>query len=786
MTPVSSPDSDFGPPGTIPPSSGRTIDIVQFALSIWKPLAIGLGAGLLLGILAYLYVGPAYEAQTRILVRAKSGVSTRPGQGSLVGDRAEHVALIRSDSIVHLALTQHGLAELPAFAGVPDPIDEIIEVLKVTRSAGRDTSKDNVFDITFTHRDPETARRVVAAIVEAYRTFLAETLQRELAHSTQSSQQREAALRKEIQDLELDHARWREQVPHIFRSAPVVNAQGSSLAQQNRWEQELDAVAKLLQDNFLARREVEAKLNTLRSMIAGGQPRDIIEFWIMNSLAPPAGGGGSGTAAASGPGLFTTPPAKATLDADLMRVRMQEAVLLHLVGPDHEDVKKVRRQIETILGFYRQQGLSPPHLEPLPNDPRSRGLAVAAGVNLPQMYEQMLQNQLEYFDHQAAALREQLADSERKAKEAAILELEDQRRKEEIAAKKKELERLVADIAAFKASLDSEGYLVTPVAQIRVERSLKQLLKLLGVFGLLGMGTVFGLAYLREWYDSTIRSPDEVRRAIGVTVLGAVPHFEGRPNDRALAAATGVSAALHYYHRPGSREAEAFRSIRTTLFSAAKEAGHKVIQLSSPEPGDGKTTSACNLAVAIAQSGKRVLLIDADLRRPTVHTVLGLRNQVGLADVLRREIDWEHAVQPTRIDGLVVLPSGPSLENPAELLSQATLGQVLQQARAEYDYILVDTPPILAVSDPCIVSPHVDGLVLVVRMFKNKRAALVRARESLETHGVTIYGVLANDLDEKAAGYGYGTGAYAEYYQSGQEEGSLAGPAPLSGARAAR
>lgn len=782
MTPASAPDSDYGLPGTTPSSPGRTIDIVQFAVSIWKPLAIGLGAGLLLGILAYLYLGPTYEAQTRILVRAKSGVSTRPGQGSLVGDRAEHVALIRSDSIVHLALTQHGLAELPAFARSKDPIDEIIEVLKVTRSAGRDTSKDNVFDITFTHRDLETARRVVAAIVEAYRTFLADTLQRELAHSTQSSQQREADLRREIQDLELDHARWRDQVPHIFRSAPVVNAQGSSLAQQNRWEQELDAVAKLLQDNFLARREVEAKLNTLRSMVAGGQPRDIIEFWIMNSLAPPAGGGGSPGAAAGGPGLFTAPPAKTTLDADLMKVRMQEAVLLHLVGPDHDDVKKVRRQIETILAFYRQQGLTPPHLEPLPNDPRSRGLDVAAGVNLPQMYEQMLQNQLEYFDHQAATLREQLAESERKAKEAALLELEDQRRKEEIAAKKKELERLVADIASFKASLDSEGYLVTPVAQIRVERSLKQLLKLLGVFGLLGAGVVFGLAYLREWYDSTIRSPEEVRRAIGATVLGTVPHFEGRPNDRALAAATGISAALYYYHRPGSREAEAFRSVRTTLFSATKDAGHKVIQVSSPEPGDGKTTSVCNLAVAMAQSGKRVLLIDADLRRPTVHAVFGLRNQVGLSDVLRREIAWEHAVQPTRIDGLAVLPSGPSPDNPAELLSQAALGQLLRQGRGEYDYLLVDTPPILAVSDPCIVSPHVDGLVLVVRMFKNKRAALVRARETLETHGVPLYGVLANDLDEQAAGYG--TGAYAEYYRSEQEESPASVPGPLAAARA--
>lgn len=772
MTPSPAPHSpseiDFAPLGHLPSNSGgRTIDIVHFALSIWKPLAIGLGGGILLGICAYLFRGPTYEADTRILVRAKSGVSTREVGGSLVGDRAEHVTLIRSDSIVHLALTEHGLAELPAYQASDDPIEDIIYSLKVTRSAGRDSSKDNVFDIVFTHRDPETARQTVTAIIDAYRTFLSQTLQSELHHSMQTSQQREAALRQEVKQLELEHARWRDGVPHIFRSAPVVNAQGSSLVQQNRWEQELDAVAKLIQDNFLARRDVEAKLSTLRNMLASGQPRDVIEFYIMHAIASTttgSSGGGASGGGGGGAGILAGPPAKTTLDTDLMKARMQEAMLLHLVGPDHDSVKKARRQIETILGFYRQHGLAPPQLQPLPHDPRGQGLAIASGVNLPQMYEKMLENQLEFLSNQEAALREQLDESEQKAKQAALLELEDQRRKEEIAAKKKELERLVTDIADFMAGQDSEGFLVQPIAQVRVGRSLKQLLKLLGVFAAAGMCTVFGLAYFREWYDSSVRTPEEVRRAIGATVLGAVPHFLSRPNDRAVEQATGVSAALHYYHRPGSREAEAFRSIRTTLFAATKDSGHKVIQVCSPEPGDGKTTSACNLAVAIAQSGQRVLLIDADLRRPTVHTVLGLRGDVGLSEVLRREIDWEHALQPTRIDGLTVLPCGRCPENPAELLSLATLGQVLRQARADYDYILVDTPPVLAVSDPCIVSPHVDGMLLVVRMFKNKRAALTRTREALETHGVALYGVLANDLDLEINGYG--SGNYAEYYRS--------------------
>lgn len=762
------PDLDFAPLGHIAPSAGgKSIDIVRFTLSIWKPLAIGLGGGLLLGFLAYMVLGPSYDAATRILVSEKSKVSTQSASANLVGDRGEHLTLIKSDAIVHRALTDHGLGQLPAFAGSDDPVDDIIGALKVARSAGRDNSKDNVFDIAFTHPDPQTAKAVVEAIINGYRDFLDERQLNTASYVTKNSEERLKELRAEIKRLEQEHFAWRDRMPPIFRATPVVTAQGATMVMPTRPEQELDNMTKLLQDNFLAQQDVQAKLATLRQMVSERQSRDVIEFWIMHSLStasPGSGGATGGGGGGAGASILAGPPAKATLDAQLLAARTLEARMLNLVGPDHDDVRRVQREIDAILSFYRQQGIAPPRLQPLPNDPRGQGLAIASGVDLPVMYEHTLENQLQFLKVQETALHTQMAQTEAKAKQGALLELEDQRRKDEIAEKKKEEVQLAREIGAFQQAKDSEGFLVEPIAQIRVSTSLKRVIKLVGAGAMAGLCLVFGLAYFREWYDSTVRAPEEVRRAIGVPMLGAIPHFKPHANDRHVEATTGVSAAIHYYHRPGSREAEAYRSVRTTLFSATKESGDKIIQISSPEPGDGKSTSASNLAVAIAQSGKKVLLIDADLRRPTIHLLFGLRGDVGLSEVLRREIDWEHAAQQTRIDGLHILPCGQCPENPAELLSLAALGQLLRQARTDYDYVLVDSPPILAVSDPCIVSPHVDGMLLVIRMGKNKRAALQRTREALETHGVPLYGVLANDLDLEINGYG--SGNYHEYYRS--------------------
>jgi len=191
--------------------------------------------------------------------------------------------------------------------------------------------------------------------------------------------------------------------------------------------------------------------------------------------------------------------------------------------------------------------------------------------------------------------------------------------------------------------------------------------------------------------------------------------------------------------------------------------GQRIIQVTSPEPGDGKSTLTANLAIAMAQSGKNVLLIDSDLRRPTLHTLFGMRRDIGVTEVLSGELDLLTAVQQTVVEGLSVLTCGSLPQNPAEMLASRGYSTMLQNAEQKFDIVLVDTPPLLAVSDPSIVAPNTDGLVLVLRMGKNKRNSAKRATELIDTNNIRVIGVVCNATTADEEGYSYKE-IYGEYF----------------------
>ncbi len=452
--------------------------------------------------------------------------------------------------------------------------------------------------------------------------------------------------------------------------------------------------------------------------------------------------------------------------------------MLHTLGDQHTAVRNVRRQIDTILDFYQRQGLTPPDLERTGKGPLSSRSA-ALGMDIVTVYRETLEDQLKELDRDNENLALLHDDAQKKAKEAELFEVEDQSRKDEIAMKKQQFERLYDQLAAYDVTRNQEGYRLQQISQVRIERSLKRVIKLVGTCGVLGMALVFCLTYFREWNDSRLKSLDEIRQLGAQTLLGAIPAFDG-PTEALSFGKGGLSPTLYYYHRPGSKEAEAFRSLRTTLLFSIRE-GEKVIQVSSPEPGDGKSTVAANLAVAIAQSGKRVLLIDADLRRPAQHFLFGENQEIGLSDVLLREIAWENAVRSTPVDGLSLMTAGLCPEQPAELLSTAMLPILLKQVRSEYDVILLDSPPVLAVSDPCIVAPHADGMIVTLRMMKTRQLVVQRLKERLTAHGIKCLGIVANSVDaDIAAKSGYDYDSYNSYLPETRRDGTPKPPAAVT------
>jgi capsular exopolysaccharide synthesis family protein len=201
-----------------------------------------------------------------------------------------------------------------------------------------------------------------------------------------------------------------------------------------------------------------------------------------------------------------------------------------------------------------------------------------------------------------------------------------------------------------------------------------------------------------------------------------------------------------------------------------------VIQVTSPNASDGKSTVSSNLAISIAQSGKSVLLIDADFRRPRQHQIFPQPAGAGFAAVLAGEVNVSDVIHAGPLPHLSLLPCGPLPRNPAELLSSPRLPAALDELRQRYDFVIIDTPPLLAVSDPSVVVPRVDGVLLVVRMNKGGRPPAERARELLATLQANVLGVVLNGLgrpNKKGNGYQYYGGQYsyaASYYTGGESE----------------
>ena len=191
-----------------------------------------------------------------------------------------------------------------------------------------------------------------------------------------------------------------------------------------------------------------------------------------------------------------------------------------------------------------------------------------------------------------------------------------------------------------------------------------------------------------------------------------------------------------------------------------------MIQVTSPTPGDGKSTLAANLAVSIAQSGKRVLLVDADMRRPRQNAPFGIESREGFASVLSGQSQWRHVMyECEEIEGLTVMPCGAKPNNPAELSSSPQVKVLIDEMRQEFDFIIVDTPPLLAVTDPCPIAARVDGVILCLRIKKNVRVSAGRAIEMIGNLGANCIGLVVNGVGAQS-GYGsqYTYGAYRAGY----------------------
>ncbi len=280
------------------------------------------------------------------------------------------------------------------------------------------------------------------------------------------------------------------------------------------------------------------------------------------------------------------------------------------------------------------------------------------------------------------------------------------------------------------------------------------------LLGLLS-GTVLalGLTFFFEYLDSRIKTPDEVRVHLGLPALGMVPALDAK-------SWTGKEPLIHAGVPPGF--AEAFRTIRTNVLFSTADEGSRTLVVTSTGPGEGKTTVASNLAIAFAQAGQRVLLIDADMRRPRVHEVFGLRQEPGLSNVMVGNAKASQSVHKTAVPGLWVLAAGHLPPNPAELLGSQRFRDFVTSLKEHFDWILIDSPPVMAVTDAAIAAHAANGVVFVVGAEMTSRHAARAAVEQLEQGRAHFVGAVLNRVDLERNSYYYSNyyrREYAAYYQ---------------------
>ncbi len=205
---------------------------------------------------------------------------------------------------------------------------------------------------------------------------------------------------------------------------------------------------------------------------------------------------------------------------------------------------------------------------------------------------------------------------------------------------------------------------------------------------------------------------------------------------------------------PQSPQAEAYRSLRTNLDFYSLENPLHTLLIASPEPDDDKTKVVANLGVISAQAGKRVILVDADMRRPRLHDVFGVNNQRGLATVLAEDVD-DLPIFDTQVENLYVLPAGPKPVNPADLLASARMSQVLEQLKGMADVILFDAPPLVAVTDGAVLAAKVDGVLLVARAGQTKRELVEKAQDILSKVKANLVGAVLTNAEVETGVYKY-------------------------------
>jgi len=605
-----------------------------------------------------------------------------------------------------------------------------VDPVKESRGLYKET---RLIDISYTHGDPEVASKVVNAIAE---TYVANNVEK----TSDTNNSTADFLQKRIAELQGNIRTDEERLLNYARNNSIISLDAS----QNTVVERLAGLNTQLLQAEAARIDAEAKFNSAK---AAGAASALAE----NDKNP------------------------VEADGKLAELKQKRALLLVDATEEAPEVKEVNQQIA--------------ELERQAKDVRGRRSTTIL-TNLETSYREALARETALrraFEQQ----RGQTVSQNEAAINYRIIQQEIATNKtllDNLLQRSKENDVLMSNKPNNVSVVDYAVPAGGPIGPNRLRTVM------MAMFLSLGLGV--GFALFLEYLDDTVRSTEEVERLLHLPALAVIPSASGA-SGRRLAAGPGAlqkrtgnnrNAELLMNVDSHSPLAESYRHLRTSILLSTAGRAPRSLLVTSSLPGEGKTTTAVNTAVSLAQTGARVVIIDADMRRPRLRSIFGLSDGAGLSSILSSEVsedDMLGLVVKEEETGLNILTSGPIPPNPAELIGSDQMRRLLDVLQREYTHVVIDSPPITSFTDGVLISTMVDGVLLVVHGGKSSRHVVKRSRQLLNDVGSKIFGVVLNNVSIQSQDYYYYQRYYStRNYKADVDEETMA-PPPASGSSSA-
>ncbi|MGB8013859.1 MAG: polysaccharide biosynthesis tyrosine autokinase [Terriglobales bacterium] len=706
-----------------------------------KWMVIAVVAGIFLAVaVASLRQTPIYEAVGRIAInKGDSNLITFKDSGPMVdyydqSDLDTEVRILQSDLMALQVIRQLNLDRRPEFGGHSDQKQSNLVADPLQTDSNRTSAllarfrgnlhvtlipNTRIIEIHYNSTDPQLAAGAVNTLAATY-------VEQNFKTKFESTMQASDWLSKQLVDLQMKVETSQEKLVRYQKEHEILGID----EKQNIITEKLDELNKEMTAAESDRMQKEAVYRQTQS----NDPDAIAAAIVAENSG---GGNGAGSIL-----LDKLREQQATL-------KIQVAELSTQFGPSYPKVSQLNSQLKEIdRQLQSETNKAVDHL---------KGQYLAALQR-----ENMLRDSFDKQKQEANKLNES-------AIEYSIL-------KRDLDSNRTLYEGLLEKLkeAGVTAGLRSNNFRIIDAARVPTAPSEPNIPRNLLFALVLGVISGVGMAFLLENMDNTVRTPEQATAlsalpSLGMIPLGSKSGNHGPTGKRLALTASKEAVETVTQIRPQSQMAESYRALRTSLLLSNLGAPPKVIMVTSARPQEGKTTTSINTAIVLAQKGVRVLLIDADLRRPSVHKTLGMGPRSGLSNVLTGSATLQQTITTSPIlPNLFIMPAGTPPPNPAELLASTNMRDLIAELRGMYDHIVIDTPPTLSVTDAVVLSPRADATILVIRSGQTTKQALRRARDILTQVNAHVAGVLLNAVDLTSPDYYYYyeyQGKYGQYYQ---------------------